>query len=207
MKLNLKKTNLMLFRRSRKYDFQPIIHLENKQIDLVEESNILGVIISSYLKWEKNVNYIIKKFMKKLWMLRRIKQLGGTVEELLCVYEIQLRCITELACPAWNGALTKKDENRLEKLQKISLKIILGEKFSSYNQVLNTFNLQTLKNRKKSICTNFAIKTSKFPKFNSWFPKNRIKIRNTKQYKEVYARTSTYQKSPLLYLANLLNNQ
>ena len=81
MKLNIKKTNLMLFHRSRKYDFQPIISLEDKQLDVVEESKILGVIISSDMKWEKNVNYIVKKFMKKLWMLRRIKQLGGTIEE------------------------------------------------------------------------------------------------------------------------------
>ena len=73
--------------------------------------------------------------MKKLCMLRRVKQLGGTIEELLCVYEVQLRCVTELACPAWNVSLTNKDENRLEKLQKIALKVILGDKFSSYNQV------------------------------------------------------------------------
>ena len=195
----------MLFNRSRKWDFQPKIEIENKQIDVVEEAKILGVIVSSDLKWKKHVDYIVKKFMKKLWMLRRIKQLGGSIEDLLCVYTVQLRCITELACPAWNGALTENDSKRLEKLQKIAFKVILGEKFASYDKALKMFKLPKLADRRKTLCTKFAIKTAKFLKYNPWFQKNK-KTRNSKEYREVYSRTAIYQKSSLFYLSKLLNN-
>ena len=210
MKINKDKTNLMLFNRCRKYDFQPIVMIDEKQVDVVEETKILGVIISSNLKWERNVAHITKKFHSKLWTLRRMKQLGATIEELILVYKIQLRGHTDYACPVWNGSLTQKDVMKLEKLQRIALKLILGNHFTSYRQVLKTFNLDTLENRRRKLCLKFATKTSKSSKFAPWFQKSSPLTRNVKQFKkfrEPYARTAAYEKSPLPYLIHLLNSQ
>ena len=150
--------------------------------------------------------------MTRLWMLRRIKELGGTLEDLLCVYTLQLRCVTEQACPAFNGSLTLNDITNLEKLQRTATKVILGEKFSSYKNALQFLELETLEKRRESICLNFATKTSKNPKFSAWFQKSKANPRNpshpytTKEYLETFARTAIYEKSPLLYLTRLLNN-
>ena len=126
MKLNSKKTNIMIFNKSRKLDFQPTVYINGDLLDVVEHSKLLGVMISTDLKWAENIKYIVTRSMCKLWMLRRIKELGGSREDLLLVYILQIRCITELACPAWNGALTIKDSIRLENIQRCALKIILG---------------------------------------------------------------------------------
>ena len=49
MKLNLKKTKLMLFNPCRIRDFMPEFHVGQARIDLVEETKLLGVIIRSAL--------------------------------------------------------------------------------------------------------------------------------------------------------------
>ena len=146
-------------------------------------------------------------------MLRRTRQLGGSIDDLLLIYKIQIRCTTELSCPAWNGALTKVNIDKLEKLQKIAIKIILGEKYKSYKHALSVLKLETLYERRKKICISFANKTTKILKYKAWFIKNNVSSRtNTNKYKskkyfEVFSRTSAYEKSPLIYLINLLNNQ
>ena len=54
MKLNLSKTKLMLFNTCTSRDFMPDISLENIRIDLVEETKLLGVVLTSDLSWAAN---------------------------------------------------------------------------------------------------------------------------------------------------------
>ena len=61
MKLNTDKTKVMIFNRSKKYDFQPEILFQNDLIDVVESSKLLGVMISSNLKWNMHVQFISQK--------------------------------------------------------------------------------------------------------------------------------------------------
>ena len=49
MKLNLDKTKLMLFNPCTSKDFIPEMVIEDKRIDLVEETKLLGVVVSSNL--------------------------------------------------------------------------------------------------------------------------------------------------------------
>ena len=214
MKLNQKKTKIMLFNRSTKYDFHPEIFVEDELLEVVESTKLLGVMVSSDLKWDTHISYVVRRVMKKLWMLRRVKQLGGSTDDLVLVYKLQIRCLTEIACPAWNGSLTKKNVNALEKLQKTAFKIILGPRYKSYENALTILDLQSLSQRRLRLCKKFATKTCNNPKFEKWFPKTRRQLnqRNNKniyQSKEYYlpfARTSIYKKSPLYYLINLLND-
>ena len=90
MKLNVKKTKVMTFTKSRSLDFQPKIFIEDKLLDVVENQKLLGVMISSDLKWTAHIKSIRKKFMTKIWMLRRIKELGGSQEDLKLVYILQV---------------------------------------------------------------------------------------------------------------------
>ena len=156
--------------------------------------------------------------MCKMWILRRIRELGGSREDLLLVYKLQIRCVTELACPAWNGALTVKDTIKLENIQKCAVRIILGSSFTSYSAALVTLNIMSLKSRRRSLCLSFATKTATNPKYSACFKKidrntrSGLKIGNGKEkdkkitkYFVPVTRTTRYQKSPLLYLANLLN--
>ena len=78
----------------KKYDFQPEMYIENELLNVVEVTKLLGVMISSDLKWKENVQYIVSRCMKRLWMLRRIRELGGSSGDLLTVYDEKSTNIT-----------------------------------------------------------------------------------------------------------------
>ena len=47
MKLNIDKSKPMLFNPCKTFDFKPNIELSNKKLDLVEKTNLLGIMVSS----------------------------------------------------------------------------------------------------------------------------------------------------------------
>ena len=60
-------------------------------------------------------------------MLRRLKTLGADTADLVDVYVKQIRCVLELAVPAWQGAITQAEKLNLEGVQKCALYIVLGD--------------------------------------------------------------------------------
>ena len=74
MKINASKSKVMIFNKSRKYDFPPEVTFEDgKILECLEETKLLGVLISSSLKWDSNTKAICEKAMTKMWLLRRLK--------------------------------------------------------------------------------------------------------------------------------------
>ena len=74
MKINEKKTKVMLFNSAIKRDFTPELKLRDKTPDLVEKFKLLGVKVTSEVKWNENTSNITKKGFARLWMMRRLKQ-------------------------------------------------------------------------------------------------------------------------------------
>ena len=115
---------------------------------------------------------------------------------------------------------TIKDSIKLENIQKCAVRIILGSDYTSYTAALVTLNIKSLKSRRKLLSLSFATKTAKNPKFSAWFKpiyrntRSGLKISDDQVIEEEIlkyfvpvTRTTRYQKSPLIYLANLLNNE
>ena len=172
MKLNIPKTKLMMFNPCKSKDFMPEFKISQTRIELVEQTKLLGVIISSDLSWTANTEYITKRCNKKTWMLRRLKNLGASQNDSLDVYIKQVRSLAEFAVPAWNSSLTGDDIVNLERIQKTALHIILGQEYKSYNSALKTTGLEKLSERRKKICIKFAKRAQKHPKFSKWFKLN-----------------------------------
>ena len=86
MRINLEKTKLMLFNPCYSKDFMPDITVASTRLELVESAKLLGVIITSDLKWEENTQYIVKRCYSKLWTLRRLKKLGAGSDDPLDTY-------------------------------------------------------------------------------------------------------------------------
>ena len=77
MKINPKKSQVILFNKSRNWDFLPEVSFsDGKHLESVSEMKLVGVVISSDLRWEKNTQYICEKATQKLWTLRRMKLLN-----------------------------------------------------------------------------------------------------------------------------------
>ena len=198
----------MVFNPCTSKDFMPRIALGNQELEVVEETKLLGLIIRSDMKWITNTQNMIKKANKRLWIIRRLKNLGASHQDLVNVFTKQVRCILELAVPAWQGSITLAEKQDLERVQKTACHIILGEKYLSYKEALKFLNLETLEFRRNKLSLKFALKTEKHEKFKSWFNpifKNVETRSSNKKYYDVKANTTRFQKSPLSFLTRILN--
>ena len=85
------------------------------------------------------------------------------------IFVKQVRSVLELAVPAWNSSITLVERQDIERVQKTGLNIMLGEKYISYENTLETVGLVCLENRRKNICLKFAKKAEKHLTFINWF--------------------------------------
>ena len=210
MKINYKKTKLMIFNPSKTKDFHPRFEFNDNELELVEETKLLGLVLRSDLSWSSNTQYMVKRANKKLWCLRRLKNFGAETQDLLDVYIKQIRCLLEYAVAVWEPSLTVEDSLKIERVQKSALAIILGQGFKSYKSALLQLNLETLAERRTRLCKKFSQKAQKHPKFSKWFkPNTRSSVTRSKKKKfcEVYYRTERFKRSPISYLTRLLNSQ
>lgn len=119
MKINQDKTKVILFNTAIKYEFTPELSLVNDlPLEVVEEVRLLGVQVTSDLSWRSNTSTMCKKGFSRLWMLRRLKPLCASVEELIDVYVKQIRCIVEFASPVWTAGLTLAEQSDIERIKK-----------------------------------------------------------------------------------------
>ena len=94
---------------TRNLNFPPEIFLGNNEfLEVVESFKILGVIVSNKLTWDANTEYIVGKANKRIWSIRRLKNLGLDNDFILDVYNKEIRSVLEFAAPVWNGALTEQ---------------------------------------------------------------------------------------------------
>ena len=206
MLINCKKTKVMLFNTGKKYDFQPeVVGEDGNLLDVEEEFKLLGVKVQSNGKWYANTQFITAKGYSRLWMLRNLKRFGASTMDLVDVYEKQCRSVLELAVPAWSPGLSINDANRIERVQKTALAIILGDGYISYARALRCLNMDTLSDRRRALCLSFAKKAYVSDKFTSWFSESGDDSDTV--LKDVKTRTSRYRKSPIPYLTDLLNQE
>ena len=136
----------MLFNSKVKTDFQPELFLQDgKQIELVDEIKLLGIILTSDLKWEKNTKHIIRKAYKQMWMVKRLKSMGAIPETMKLAYIQQVRSVLEIAGPVWNSGLSLSEKIDIERVQKSFCHIALGKLYICYNVALASQGLESLK--------------------------------------------------------------
>ena len=115
MLINKKKTTAMKFTNSKKYDFPLSLHFtDGTEVETTEVARMLGVVVSSNLKWRNNTNFICSKARRKLWLLRRLQPLGLTIHELFDVYTKEVRSILEFTAPVWHSGIFKKEDSEIE---------------------------------------------------------------------------------------------
>jgi hypothetical protein len=102
-----------------------------------------------------------KKAFARMSMLTKLKYVGVCTEDLLDVYILFIRSLTEYCSVVWHSSLTLEDINMLERVQKICLKVILGEMYVNYEAALEMCNIQTLYKRREDRCLNFEKKMFK----------------------------------------------
>ena len=160
MSINHDKTKLMIFNKSITIDFLPNFKFGEHEIEVIEKTKLLGLIITTDLKWEENTTYICQKAMARLWLLRRMKKLQLDPVTIHEYYVKEIRPLLELATPAWHSVLTKAQSDSIEWVQKTALCVILGDKYLCYDAACSLMSTETLKLRRDALCLNFAKKTA-----------------------------------------------
>ena len=98
---------------------------------------------------------------------------------------------------------------KFTQVQKIVLRIILGNRYVNYDQACMDVNLSTLEQRRIEICLNFGIKCLRHPHHKTLFPsaiENGHYIRSPAVIQQTTCRTTRYQKSPVPYISKLLDD-
>ena len=111
--------------------------------------------------------FICKKARGKLWVLIRLINLGLSDNHLFDAYCKQIRSLLEVAVPVWHPSITQLDSNKIERIQKVDLKIILGHIYLSYEHSCLFFDTTSLANSCEKLCKSFTIKNLKTD--NSFF--------------------------------------
>ena len=207
MKINRDKSNIMLFNPSRKYDFPPEMNFsDGKYLDVVSQTKLVGVVISNDLKWQHNTDYITKKAMQKIWILRRMKKLGMSDSFMIDVFTKEIRSILEMAVPVWNSGLTQVQVTAIERVQKTALYVMFDKNYINYDVACSLAGLESLDIRRENLCLKFAQKNVKSK--NSLFtrPSSSFNTRSPNPLVNEYnCITARFQNSSLPYLSKLLN--
>ena len=112
-------------------------------------TKLLGLNISSDLKWNVHVLELVKKASYRLYFLRQLKRSQVAPEELMLFYISCIRSILEYACPVFHRALPGYLSEDLERLQERALPIIYPG--MSYNQTLEFSGMPTLFKRREEL--------------------------------------------------------
>ena len=194
---------------SQKFRFPLEIPLGNcENLEIVESTKILGLLISNNLKWSSNTDFVTSKAMRRIWTLRKLQKLGLNQQFILDVYIKEIRSILEYCVPLWNGGITQKESQKIENVQKIVMRILLKDQYNSYTEACRYFKIEKLHTRREKLCLNFAQK--EYKKHNSnIFKKMTSKSSrpsNKKLVLEPLSRTERHYRSAIPYLSRLLNS-
>ena len=130
--------------------FEPV-YINDIEIEVLKTVKLLGLNISSDLKWNCHVSEIVKKHF-----LKQLKRAKIAEKELLIFYITRIRPITEYACAVFHKGLSKYLSIDLGRIQKRALRIIYP--FASYADVLEMCDLPSLYDRRDTLKQSFSKK-------------------------------------------------
>ena len=142
-------------------------------------------------------------------MLTKLQYVGVQIEDLVDVYKLFIRSIIEYCSVVYHSRLTEEQSNKLERIQKTCLKIILCDMYIDYQSALEMTGLSSLKSRRIRRCLDFSLRSIDHPKNQKMFPVSDYnplyKMRKKEAFKVNFARTSCYKNSTIPYCQRLLN--
>ena len=84
----------------------PALTLQDERLKQCDTLRLLGVYIQSDLKWNSQVDHMIRSTNSRLYVLRTLKHYHLPALDLLTVYKSFVRPVLEYAVPLWSGVLT-----------------------------------------------------------------------------------------------------
>ena len=177
-------------------------------LEIVNETKILGLILSDDLTWRKNTNNLVSKANARMIILRKLVEFSIPSTDLVNLYCIFIRSILEFNCAVWFSSISEEECSDLERVQKNACRLILKNKYNDYDQALACLNLQTLKERRSKLAMRFAEQCLRNEEMQYLFPKTTTKehnLRNTETFHVKFAHSSRLYRSSIPTLQRMLN--
>ena len=99
--------------------FAPIT-VNGKEFEIVSHAKILGLTVSSDLKWTAHVEKIVSKATKRLYLITQLKRAKVPTEDIIQIYCACIRSILEYASPVFHNSLPKYLSNEIERVKSVS---------------------------------------------------------------------------------------
>ena len=133
---------------------------------------VLGIWLQEDLGWDKNTKEICKKAYARVSVLSKLKYAGISTEDLITIYILFIRSLTEYCSVVFHASLTQNQSDKIKAIQATSLKVILDVNYVSYSASLEMCSLERLSTRRSRRQLSFAKRclTNDFTK--GLFPKN-----------------------------------
>ena len=211
MRLNHKKSHIMNFNFTRNYQLTTRIQMEGQTLPVLNQTKLLGVIITSDLRWSENTKHLIKRANARMERLRRMVQFNPPIEDMKTVYITYIRSILEQSCTIWHSDLAMEDRIALERVQKNAFRNILQNQYESYEKALVDLNMETLHKRRENLMLTYGRNCTTLPQTRDLFPLNKnyhsnsMNTKNSEKYEVLMAHTSRFQNSTVPYIQRLLN--
>ena len=209
MKLNEKKSKVMVFNYTRNYQFSTRVHLNHTLLETVQETTLLGTKVTSDLKWHSNSKMLTQKGYQRMSILRKLYEFDLPVEDLVLIYNQYIRSILEYNSNVWFSSISNEDREDIERVQRVACKIILKDDYGTYDQALEKLNLQNLSDRRQMLAGRFAVKCTKNDRFKELFPlnPNHNGVRDSEKYFVNFAHTDRLKDSAIPAMQRILNRK
>ena len=209
MLLNKKKSKGMIFNFTRDYQFSTNVYLDDECLEIIDETRLLGVIVSDDLSWDKNTLSLVRRANARMRILHKLVDYGVPISDLVLIYFLYIRSVLEQSCPVWHSALTVENSQDLERVQKTALKIILQDDYINYEDSLDKLGLDSLSVRREKLCIRFAKSSVQNPSTSDMFPLNpnatNVTTRKREKFYVLPANTERLKKSSIPYMRRLPN--
>ena len=171
----------------------------------------MGVIITDDLKWNENTEYIVKKANSRMELLRKVAFFTSSIDDKKAIYIQYIRSILEQSCVVWHSSLTQENRDDLERIQKSAIRIIIGKHYLNYKDGLKKVGIDSLEDRRITLCSKFAKNCLKNKKTETMFPLRKkihtMDNRCEEKFKVNFAKTERMKKSSIPYMQNELNSE
>ena len=202
MLLNEEKSKYIIFTRS-KQEFSTRLSLNETPLERMKVFKLLGIWLQEDMGWETNTREVCKKAYSRVSVLSKLKYAGISIEDLIIIYTLFIRSLTEYCSVAFHSALTENQCHKFEAIQSTCLKVILGENYVSYSAALEMTGLEKLERRRERRLLSFSLRSLKTDFTARMFPRNSEKRKET--FVVNFARTEQYRRSAVIQCQNALN--
>ena len=126
----------MLFNFTKDFRFTTEITLKNEKLETLDNTKLLGTIITKDLKWHENTKYLVRKANQKMRLLHKFSKFTSNKSHLIHIYKSQVRGNLEYCSTVWHSGLTESDTKDIERVQKLQSEYLWGISSRGMNRPL-----------------------------------------------------------------------